>query len=495
MGVLFIEGFDKYGGINSNTGTVAGMFIDGEWTTGAANWTIVAGLSSTGFAAQIAFSGVGAAYLSKTLATTYTRIIGGIRFNANLASNAGFGFASSGTQACTITVNTTGAISLRTGNHTGTALSTSSTTVSANATHYLEWDISIGASSAYQVWLDGVSVFSSTGNTANGTSSINQFNFFGQSATIQFDDLYLFDSTGGTNNAVLNTNPRIETQSPTADSSVQFSFGAAILGSANAATSASTNPGVDLFLRTYTPPVACVLNSVAMVPLATNGAAKFKATLYADSAGLPGSLLATGTEVVGSISGSTLVGPFSSGQTLTASTAYWIGFITDTSQAQSQSDGNNTGWRKANTYASGPPNPAGSGTAGSASFLIYGNLTGVSVNYYEDSVNPPPGDISYVFASSSGFEDLYSFPALSTTPLNIYTVCVKGNIKKSDTGARTVDLRMKSSSTDSAGSNGGQTPGTTYGWLDSFFDTDPNTGSAWTVTGLNAATSGVKIAS
>ena len=498
MAVVFIDGFDKYGALNAVTGNVGTLLLEGEWTSQAAGSpTIVAGLSSTGSAMQIVYGASSAADLIKTFSSTWTRLIGGIRFNANLVGqNSGFGFASNGTSACTITINTAGTISLRTGNNGGTALSTSSSTVSANATHYLEWDITFGASSSYQVWLDGVSIFSGTGNTANGVSNVNQFQFFGQSQTIIFDDFYLFDSTGGTNNAVLNTNPRIETQFPTADSSVQFSFGAAILGSAEQTTVSTASPGANqLILRTYTPTVACVLNSVACVPNTTNGAANFKGVLYADSAGVPGSLLATGTQATGTIAGSTLTSPFSSGQTLTASTAYWLGFITDTSITFQESDTNATGRSKSNTYASGPPNPAGSTTGGQASFLIYGNLTGVAVDYYEVSVHPPPGDISYVFASSSGYEDLYSFPALSTTPLNIYTVAVKGNIKKSDTGARTVNLQCKSSGTDSAGSNSGQAPGTTYGWLESFFDTDPNTGSAWTASGLNSATSGVKIAS
>ncbi len=85
--------------------------------------------------------------------------------------------------------------------------------------------------------------------------------------------------------------------------------------------------------------------------------------------------------------------------------------------------------------------------------------------------------------------------ATSVTPSAIYAVAVKGYIRKSDSGARTVDLRMKSGGTDSAGTNAGQAPATTYGWLDSFFETDPNTSAAWLPANLNAATSGYKVAS
>jgi len=217
--------------------------------------------------------------------------------------------------------------------------------------------------------------------------------------------------------------------------------------------------------------------------------------VYADSAGSPtGSTLVTGAEVTGTTANATLVSAFSSPPTLSASTAYWLGFITDTFVQLNQVDGTTTGAKATNTYGSGPPtNPTM--TTGQPSWIIYGNMTGIAVDWYEVDVNPPPGDISYVYASSSGYEDLYSFPALTTTPNNIYTVAVKGNIKKSDTGTRTIDLRMKSGGTDTGGSNPGQTPATTYGWMDSFFDTDPNTGVAWTPTGLNSAVSGVKVAS
>jgi hypothetical protein len=495
MAVQFIEGFDKYGPVNSVTSNVAALLTAGDWNTLTGSVTIVAGLSSTGNAILVAVSGIAA----KTLSSNFSRLIAGVRFAGPLTNNAALiGFFDSGTAQCTVTLNTTGAVSVRTGAVGGTALATSSATVSANGTHYLEVDITFGASAAYQVWLDGVSILSGTGATKTSANSTANQVWLGQSGGGAFtaDDLYLFDSSGGTNNAVLNSNPRIETQLPNADSSVQFSFGAAILGTALWTTNTVNAPGANqLFLRKFTAGPAGQLASVACIPFVASGTANFKAVVYADSAGSPtGSALATGAQVTGTVSGATLTSAFASPPTLSASTAYWLGFITDTSLTLQLADTNLTGATKSNTYGSGPPtNP--SMTTSQASWIIYGNLTGVAVNYYETDINPPPGDISYVFSSSSGFEDLYSFPALTTTPNNIYTVAVKGNIKKSDTGARTITLQCKSGSTDSSGSAAAATPATTYGWMDSFFDTDPNTGSAWTATGLNSATSGVKVAS
>ena len=493
MAVIFLEGFDKYGAVGSVAANVEAN-LTAEWTTATNTITTVAGLSSTGSAVLLGSSGT----LTKTLASNYSRLIGGLRFSDTLVAQAVLmQFRDGSTAQCSITLETTGVIELRTGGSAGTALATGGS-VSANSTHFLEWDITFGSSSSYQVWLDGVSLFSGTGNTRGGTSNnyANAIALVNGAGSCTIDDLYLFDSTGGTNNAVLNTSPRIETQFPTSDASVQFSFGAAILGSAYQATSSVTSIGAGSFiLRGYTAAVGCVLNSVSMVPTTTSGSAKFKSCVYADSSGVPGSLLATGTEVVGCTSGTTLTSSFSSPPSLSASTKYWIGFINDTAINLQMSDTHNLGCSKTNTYASGPPNPAGTMTFSQGSYLIWGNVSSTGANYYEVDINPPPGDLSYVASSTVSNEDLYSFAALSTTPQNIYTMAVKGYIRKSDTGARTVSVVTSSSGSSSTGSNSGVTPATSYAWIDSFFDTDPHTSAAWTQTGLNAATSGVEVAS
>jgi hypothetical protein len=156
-----------------------------------------------------------------------------------------------------------------------------------------------------------------------------------------------------------------------------------------------------------------------------------------------------------------------------------------------QSDGGLLGYRAANTYASGAPGTAPAMTSGQASWMLWGNVSGVSgANYAEVNQQPPPGALSYVFDATVNHEDLYNFGALSTTPAFIYAVAVKAYAQKSDAGAKTVSMRMKSGSTDSGGTATGQTPATTYGWLTSVFSTDPNTSAAWTGANLNAATAG-----
>jgi hypothetical protein len=105
----------------------------------------------------------------------------------------------------------------------------------------------------------------------------------------------------------------------------------------------------------------------------------------------------------------------------------------------------------------------------------------------------PPQGASYLFDAVAGHEDLYTFSNLAATPSTVHAVAIKANCSRSDSGAKTVSMRMSSAGTDSGGSATGQTPGTSYGWLTSLFQTDPATGAAWLPANVNAATVGFKI--
>jgi hypothetical protein len=496
MAAIFIEGFDKYGGVNSNSPGVIALLTVGEWTSvSALTMNLVAGLSSTGFALNM----LGSGSLAKTLPANYARVISGVRVSSTFAAVAvAMGLRDGVTPQCTLTIETTGVINLRSGTSSGTILAGGGA-ISANSVHYLEWDITIGASAAYQVWLDGVSLFSGTGNTRGGTAN-NFANAFytggaGGGAGMTIDDLYLFDSTGTTNNAVLLTSPRIETTFPTSDSAVQFAFQAGILGSNAQRVTATNAPAAgSLVLRRFTPSVNCTLASISIVPGATSGTANYRGVAYGETAGAAGTLLSSGTQVTGVTSGTAATLPLTTPQALTAGTPYWIGFINDTSVALQETDAGNLGYRAANTYASGAPSTAPAMTSGQASYLLWGNLTGITGNnWYESAQQPPSGALSYVFDTTVNHEDLYNFGALSVTPSNIYAVAVKGYLQRSDSGAKTASLRTKSGASDGGGSLVGQAPATTFGWVGSMFETDPQTGAAWTGSGLNAAQSGVRV--
>jgi len=494
MALIFCDGFDKYGPANSNSTGVAALLTAGEWTSAAASDSIVAPLSATGFALRLLAA---ASNLSKTLSGAYGRLIGGVRFSSNLGANAGISFLDGASVQASIQFNTTGTFAVRNGIYTsGTVLGTSTASVTANTTHYLEWDFTFANAGSYQLWLDGVSILSGSGDTtttANNTASVFQVLVASSGVTLIIDDLYLFDTTGTTNNAVLLTSPRIETTFPSADGAVQFAVGAGILG-ANAARVTTTNAPAagSLVLRRFTPSVACTLNSIGIMPAATSGTANYRGVVYADSSGAPGTLMSSGTQVTGVTSGTAATLPLTTPQSLSAGTQYWIGFINDTSVTLGQTDGGLLGYRAANTYASGAPGTAPAMTSGQASWQMWGNLSG-NANWYSAGQNPPQGSLSYVYDATVGHEDLYVLPNLATTPGTVHAVAIKANVARSDSGAKTVSMRMKSGATDGGGSATGQTPGTSYGWLTSLFATDPNTGAAWLPTNLNAAQVGFKI--
>ena len=522
-----MDGFDKYGPAGMQTAgsgaypasnpSLITLLEAGEWTTANNEssfgvydrLSVVAGLSSTGQALSFTgHSNGGTIHLDKTLTSNYSRLIGGFRFQYNLGDvSSYFKFRDTTTAQCSIVFLTSGHIALYTGDGSGgTLIATSSTLIGVLATHYIEFDITFGSSASYQVWLDGSSILSGTGNTIGSSNSYaNAINFIqpGSNTTIfTIDDFYLFDSTGSTNNAALLTSPRIETHFPTGDSQTQFTNNGSVIGNDYGGLVGTNNPSFtiganNLFLMPVTPAVSMTLASVACLAASTNGAANFKAVIYPDSGGSPDaqSLIAAGTQVTGITSGSILTAPFGSPPSLTGGTPYWIGFINDSSYDVSRTDLTSLGVEVSNTYGSGAPGTCPTVTTGIASAQLWGNCTGSAVNWVSENLNPQIGDLSSVTSSTVGNEDLYSFHTLSSVPTAIYAASVKGYVRKTDIGSRTVDLRMKSSSTDSAGSDAGQAPATSYQWMSSYFETDPNTDTAWTYTSINAATAGIKVAS
>jgi hypothetical protein len=504
MSTIYTEGFDKYGPPGIYYPALATLLTQGAWTTingpaGATN--LVAGLSETGYALNFS----GGANLYKTLPTNYSRLIGGFRFASNLlAANTGVVLQDGSTAQCSVIINyNSGYISLNQSN-AGTAIAISTVSVTAGTTHYLEFDITIGSSGAYTIWLDGVQILSGTGNTKQSANSyMNSFGLtnngnIGSAASITFDDIYLFNSSGSFCNAALNSNPRIETKFPSGDYQTQFTNSGNVLGINYAATNSqyySTANGI--YLRAYVPPVNCTINSISFLPETSNGTAKFIPVIYANSGGVPGSLMSAGSVVMGPSSGTILTMPLTTPQALTAGVTYWIGFLSDTNYIYlaMQDTTSNKGYLGSTTFTSGAPGTAPTMTSGLASILLYGNCSGATTNWESVASNPPGGIGSAIQSLTPGNEDLYTFPTLSTDIIYVYSVAVMGHAELSTAGTRTISLHTKSGTTDSSGSLGTVSLSNSFVWYASYFDTDPNTGAMWTTTNVNAAKYGPQLVS
>jgi hypothetical protein len=109
-------------------------------------------------------------------------------------------------------------------------------------------------------------------------------------------------------------------------------------------------------------------------------------------------------------------------------------------------------------------------------------------------VNEPTenGATSYVADSTVGDYDLYDVDDLVTIPSTILGVSLRAFLSKSDAGARSGKLTMKSGSTSHDTS--AQVLSTTFQNLVEYIDVDPDTGSAWTAIALNAVQIGPKVA-
>ena len=463
MAIVFIEGFDKYGpsaaslttALTAAEVTWLTTAMSGEWAVGtpAATGGIFVGppLSSNGGSVCI-LGGTPVNVtngITKTLPASYTKAIGGIRFQVTAAGGFPSGaqyiqFQAGSTFRCGIGFTNAGGIVVV--DQTFAVIATATGKWTVGSTHYLEWNITLGAGGTYTIYLDGVQILTGSGSLGAAGNydtmlvwSPNTGSAAGNS--MAFDDMYVDDGTG----APLLTNPVVYTSFPTSDSAVAFTVGASIMGDANASGTATNAPGANtLFLRKFTA-LAGTLNGVSIVPEATSAGANFKAVLYSDNAGVPNSLLATGAQATGTTSGTVLTSNFSVGQTLTGGTSYWIGFITDTSVALLVSNTSNSGLSVANTYASGAPATAPAMTAG-ASWTMWGNMSGVTGNWKETSVQAPNGvwgDYSYVTSNVLNAEDLEGFAALPVTPSAVYAVSLKGYMKDAAVGARTVTLNTK----------------------------------------------------
>jgi len=495
VALIAMEGWDKYGAANSNSSAVAALLTAGEWTsTVGSALQIGAPLSATGQAFVSGSSGS----ITKTLTANYARLIGGVRFSSTLVAQAGIQFYDAGSAQAGICFNSNGTIAVRNGTYNiGTILGTSAASVAANSTHYLEWDFTFANAGSYQLWLDGVSILSGSGDTtATANSTANGISCAAASSgSLTVDDFYLFDTTGTTNNAPLLTSPRIETQFPNADGAVQFALGAGILGSTVSRTGTNVSSAANqLRLRAVTPFTACTLNSISVLAATASGTVNLRPVVYSSTAGAPGSLLGSGSTVTGTTAATAKTMPLTSGVALSAGIQYFIGFMCDilVSTGFAGLSSATDDLIATSTFASGAPGtaPAMSAAAGT---VTWGNVSGQS-NWATVDQNPNDGALSYLFDAVVGHEDLYAFPVLSAPPSAIYAVAVKASLAKSDAGVKTASVRLKSGATDSAGTGGtALAPGTSFGWMTSHYERDPNGNIAWTKTALDAAQAGVKV--
>jgi hypothetical protein len=529
------DGFASYGPtgfvpLAAGVEDLRSTLLAGEWTSvvvyGAGitadkvTCTVIDSLFGPGQALRIAYTGggdpfgVGAGGLSQTLDRSYGRLVVGFYFRAHLSSRQCIVFGDAGVDQMALTVEPSGQIAFRKGGGLGSSLGFDGGAVYGPIAAISDQSVAEGevccvvadlvfdaAAGKVKVWLNNnPTSLDLTGQDTQFTTnaSVNQIRFCAAGGNTHIDVGHFnwrgYISGAATESAI-NVNQIVEEQFPTGDDSVDFAFGAAVLGPDYSATAATNAPGANqLALRQYVPEADGMLQSITIVPAVTSLTAKFKSAAFDDSGGAAHAVASDGVEHVGCTAHTELTLALATPVAVTMGTPVWVGVYGDTSIALNLTDASTPGYKVANAYGSGTPAIVPATTALQPAWVMFGEVTGLTADFFSVvNRNPVSGELSYMTSSSVGDQDLFTFPNLYSTPTTIFGVAVKAVVRRADAGFRQMDLRTKSAATTGSGSDTGLALAATKATIVSDFDVDPDTGAAWNASGLNLAKHGYKI--
>jgi hypothetical protein len=418
-------------------------------------------------------------------------------------------FFDGGTAQCTLAFFGNGNIVLLRGGSGGTVIATYTAGFNQDVwTHFQCQIVFNGTTGSLTIRKNGspTNNFSATGlntiSTANAYAN-SYANGFGSSGSVtwpQVDDLFLFSSSGAAPNTWVG-DVRAICLMPVADTAQKnfapqptntLTFGPGSIFASPTTLNANTMYVTGIVAPNRGGPVT-------KLTATSSGAATghVQMAVYANDgpAGQPGTLLGTSAVVTNPPASGTVDFTFATPVNLSPARKYYFAFLLDVNWAVQVASGiTGSAYLVARTYGSGFPNPANAGGAlgvnpGNSPYAVatvVGNCTCVS----ELLAN---GDTDYVTSTNPTDEDLYLVDSLPVTPAAIIGVVSKVYVKKSDAGARTGQLRVKSGATEVAGVD--TAVSTTYTYLARVDTTDPNTGAAWTQAGVNALTVGQRVTS
>lgn len=212
MSLLFFDGFETY----------ATADILNNWTSKASTPTINATGGRRGGSGLSCGAG---GYVRKTMLSSLSTIVIGFGFNPNNVSVIGAVYIARlldvSSAQLELRINADATLSIT---RNGTVLGTSSASLNVGGWQYIELKVTIhDTTGSYELRLDGVNILSATSvdtkNTAN--ASVNQVQI-GLDGSVSggpiyvFDDFYILDTAGSTNNNFLG-DIRIDALYPTAD--------------------------------------------------------------------------------------------------------------------------------------------------------------------------------------------------------------------------------------------------------------------------------------
>jgi hypothetical protein len=412
-----------------------------------------------------------------------------------------FSLRDAGTAQCTVVLESSGNIVLKSGIQTGTVLATYTGAFPQDVWCHFQIRIAISATAgSMTVRKNGqtsdtyasATNLNTRGGTANAYANSITINT-GSTATFRLDDVLMYSEAGAAPNGWVG-DVRAVCLMPVADGSVKQFLPApgdtSTFGTGNI-TGSNTPPANTLFMwGVFTPGRGGVVQKLTCQSL---GAATghWKAAIYASdvATNLPTALLTQSAEITTiPASGVNFDFTFPPGTSVDPSLGYFFAILGDASLTLRGASGAQTILTLANTYAAGFPNPAPTMTVGSGT--LYG-LIAIAASSVPVSELLANGDTDFNYSGTVGERDLYELGNLQGTPVAIVAVATKGFIKKSDAGARSGQVLLKSGATEVAGPD--TVLSSTYTYLQRIDPTDPNTGTAWTITAVNALQVGQKV--
>lgn len=228
MAYIFADGFDNY-----TTPTQVWDSLIGTATISAANARFSSGSTTAQGIAISQNSGI-----TKNFVNTTTIIVGFAYWVTTLGTNFVFTqFFDNGTVQCGLGVTNAGALQLFRGSGSGSPIGAASANglIQNNSWTYVEIQITFSATvGTIQVWLNGGSspVLNNTGlnNITTANAFCNQFRIgelSNQGILPKFDDAYIFDTTGTTQNAHLGDTKIITKMPSGAGASTQWTLNGA----------------------------------------------------------------------------------------------------------------------------------------------------------------------------------------------------------------------------------------------------------------------------
>jgi len=443
--------------------------------------------------------------LTKTLGSNETTFYGSFRFQritANTTSTLEITFRESGTSQVTL-IWSDGNLTVRSGSNSGTIIGTASGINTGGSWESYQFRIVIGNTTgqvevrrnANSTPILNITGVNTRGGTANAYINSVVYTFSGSSggSNIRVDDLFLSNATGAEPTGWPG-DIRVAILTPSsAGAATQFtSSSAGTYGNTASNSSFALNANNIRFQSLTSSHAGQAQSATVYLPAALVG--NMNVAIYANDgpSGQPGTKLSEATPITNPGAGFQTF-TFATSPSITRGEVIWLGVLTDANVNLYSSATTTQSYVVANSYDSGFPESLASPSLSTTNIpIMYGTVTATYFNY--SATETHDGDTSYVSSSTPGHKDFYRITPLPGTAQTIVTVEPFGFFRKTDTGARTFGVMIRSGTIESTVVTD-TVANSSYVYVGGTVATDPDGSLPWTVPALNATQIGPTIVS